>query len=355
MKLTAPKNPNYCATVVKLQHFTTLEGCDRIKAALIFGNSVIVGMDAKEGDVGLFFPVEVALSDPFLCYNSLYRKPEWGNANKEAKGFFEQSGRVKCVKFRGYKSEGFYIPVSSLQYIDPNWDTNWMTLDVGTSFDEIDGHPICHKYVPKRNPGRENPAQARQAKLIDQIVPNQFRFHPDTEQLRRNVHKISPEDIISVSSKWHGTSVVISKILVQRQLPWYEKVLKSVGVNVQTTEYGLVYSSRKVVKSVNGVEKTNRHWYGEDIWGVVAKEVSDKIPAGYTIYGEIVGWTPEGSPIQQGYHYGCKPGQHRLLVYRVTCTNADGLPLELSWPQLFDFTKKYGFEMVKKLYYGKAA
>lgn len=351
MVLKEPKNRNYAATVVELKHFQKLENCDKIKAALIFGNSVIVGNDAKEGDIGLFFPVETALSDEFLAANNLYRKPEWGNVNKEAKGFFEQSGRVKCVRFRGHKSEGFYLPISCLHYItmQPRLEFN-----VGDTFDELNGQPICHKYVSRRNPGRLHPAQARQAKLIDQIVPNQFRFHPDTENLRRNIYKIHPSDYISISDKWHGTSVVISKVLVQRTLPWYERLLKRLGVHVQIQEYGLVYSSRKVVKAVNGVEKTNNHWYGEDIWGVVAKEVQDRIPAGYTLYGEIVGYTPEGSPIQAGYHYGCPVGKHKFLVYRVTCTNAEGLPLELTWQQMFDFCKKYNFEMVKELFYGRA-
>ena len=353
MKLSAPKNPNYAATVVKLGSVYPLDGLDNLRGTMIYGNQVLVGKDAQEGDVGLFFGVETALSDEFLGHNNLYRKPEWGNADKNARGFFDQHGRVRCIKFKGNRSEGFFIPLSSLTYLDTSYDS-YLSLSVGGTFDELDGHPICHKYVPKRNPGKSCPAKERQAKLIDQILPNQFRFHPDTENLRRNIHKIDPNDVISISDKWHGTSVVISKVLVQRTLPWYERLIQKVGIRIQTSEYGLVYSSRKVVKAVNGVEKTNQHYYGEDIWGVVAKEIEARIPLGYTLYGEIVGYTPQGSPIQGGYHYGCPMGGHRFLVYRVTCTNAEGLPLELSWPQLFDFCEKYGFEMVKELYYGKA-
>lgn len=78
MELKAPRNANYAATVVQLNSFVALDGCDRIKSALIFGNSVIVGKDSRAADLGLFFPVETALSDEFLCNNNLYRKPEWG-------------------------------------------------------------------------------------------------------------------------------------------------------------------------------------------------------------------------------------------------------------------------------------
>jgi hypothetical protein len=116
-----------------------------------------------------------------------------------------------------------------------------------------------------------------------------------------------------------------------------------------------VYSSRKVVKAVNGVEKHKEHFYSSDIWGVVAKEVEDKLPLGYTIYGEIVGYTPEGSPIQGDYTYGCPVGGHRFVLYRVTSTNPDGKVIELSWQQMKEFAAKTGIETVPELWYGKAS
>ena len=58
--------------------------------------------------------------------------------------------------------------------------------------------------------------------------------------------------------------------------------------------------------------------------------------------------------IQGGYHYGCQPGTHRFLVYRVTSTNPDGKVVELAWPQMKEFCSKYGLEMVVELFYGRA-
>src|SRR5690242_12964449 len=139
MKLDASKNRNYCAVVVQLKDFVDLPNCDNIKGALIFGNHVIVGKDAAVGDVGLFFPAETRLSPGFLGYNNLYRKPEFGNVDPEKKGFFEQHGRVRTVKFRGHKSEGFFIPLASLGYVE----TSYMDLHpdfggvLGTEFDTI--------------------------------------------------------------------------------------------------------------------------------------------------------------------------------------------------------------------------
>lgn len=352
MNLKNPINPNYAATVVALSKFVDLPNCDNVKAALIFGNSVIVSKSAQEGEVGLFFPAESQLSAEFLGANNLYRKPEWGNTDPNQKGFFELHGRVKAVKFRGNKSEGFWIPMGfCLDYIQ---GIHHYDLKVGDTFDYIGDHEICRKYIPKGNPKGEQKLRGRQPRLEDKIVEGQFRFHYDTENLRRNIHKINPTDWISISDKWHGTSVVISNVLINRQVPWYEKILSFFGVHINTTEYGMAYSSRRVLKEVNGETKANFHFYKEDIWGIVANEVKDSIPKGYTLYGEIVGFTPEGSPIQKGYTYGCPVGGHKLLVYRVTSTNPDGKTVELNWQQMKQFCTKYGLEMVRELWYGQA-
>lgn len=354
MNITAPANINYAATLVRIEakNFVDLPNCDALKGVFIFGNHVIIGKETQEGELGLYFPVEVALSQEFLGANNLYRKPEHGNADPNAKGYFEEHGRVKAVKFRGHKSEGFYIPLSSLDYILTAEDP--IDLAPGLVFDKIGDHDICRKYAPKRREGKSSVQQERAAKLADAIVPGQFRFHYDTENLRRNVHKINPTDYISISDKWHGTSVVIGKILTKRDLRWYERILRKLGVQIMDSQYGLTYSSRKVIKSVNGTEKASNHYYASDIWGVVAQEVEDRIPNGYTLYGEIVGYTRDGAPIQGGYAYGCAEGQHRFLVYRVTSTNVDGKTIELSWPQLTEFCNGYGFEMVPALWDGRA-
>jgi hypothetical protein len=352
MKLAEPKNKNYCAVVVKLDRFADLTGCDNVKAALIFGNSVIVGKDTQAGAVGLFFPVETQLTRDFLANNNLFRKPEWGNVDSEKKGFFEEHGRVKAVKFRGHKSEGFWIPLESLLYLE----VPLSEFPVGAEFDTVGDRVICRKYVPRyQSRVGSGPKTAKTPRNEDKIVEGQFRFHIDTENLRRNVHKIEPGMWISISDKWHGTSAVFANVLVKRELRWWEKLLKKLGVHVQEQEYGFTWSSRKVIKGVNGETRNDHnHFYSEDIWGVVAQEIQSLVPKGITLYGEIVGYTTDGAPIQKGYHYGCQPGQHRFLVYRITYTNPDGKVFEFGWQQMKEFCAKYGLEMVKELWYGQA-
>jgi hypothetical protein len=128
-------------------------------------------------------------------------------------------------------------------------------------------------------------------------------------------------------------------------------------VRIQTTEYGITYSSRKSIKKVFSSDKKRE--YTADVWGAVAEKLSDLIPTGYTIYGEIVGYTIGGKGIQSApggkvYDYGCAPGEHKFLVYRITSITVDGKVLELNWMQKKEFCSKYGLNMVCELYYGKA-
>lgn len=360
MKIEAPKNPNYSATVVALNTFAPLAGADRIQATIIFGNQVIVGKDAKPGDVGLFFPVECQLSHEFVAANNLYRKPEWGNADPAARpGFFEESRRVKAVKMRGHKSEGFFIPLESLMQVSSIAVDLWgKDLPIGSEFDELFGVEIVRKYVAKSNKG---PAGERRDRTVlrkeDTIVPGQFHFHIDTENLRRNVHKLTPDSWISISDKWHGTSVIVSNLLARKKTNFFLQFLSRLGVPIQTSAYSPIWASRRVVKGVDTPKDNSQHYYTEDIWGIVAAELFAlrAVEKGITIYAEIVGFTPSGSPIQSGYSYGCLPGTHRTLVYRITSTNEDGKVIEFSWNQIKAYTTKYGLEMVKELWQGQAS
>ena len=97
IKLT---NQNYNATVVEIKTLIPLENCDNVQVTLIMGNQVVVGKNIKIGDIGLFFPVETALSEQYLSSNNLYRNKEL-NDDKTKVGYFEENRRIRCVKFRG--------------------------------------------------------------------------------------------------------------------------------------------------------------------------------------------------------------------------------------------------------------
>jgi hypothetical protein len=349
------KSTNYYAKIVALPHTYPLEGLDNLVGAMIFGSQVLLSKDSKQGDIGLFFPLEVAISTEFCAANNLYRKHEYGNSNHEGSlGFFETHRRVRALKLRGHRSEGFWIPISSLNYLGINhaWEEN---LEFDTIIIDNIEHSICCKYQPKQNPTTlQRESRKRQPKPEDLIIPGQFAFHYDTQNLRRNPEAIHADDYISITDKWHGTSAVIGRLLVQSKQTLVGKCLAWLTGRSPSPSYSLVYSSRTVVKGVGDTEKQSEHYYSTNIWKVVAQEVADKIPSGYTVYGEIVGYLGNGSWIQKGYDYGCVVGQHKFVVYRVTITNIEGRVQELSWPQVQEFCKKQGLDIVPTLAYGIA-
>ena len=173
--LEKPVNPNYCATVVKISKINELENCDNVVAAIIFSNSVIVGKDTRIGDFGLYFPPETQLSPEFISNNNLYRNSEL-NIDKTKKGYFEENGRIRVVKFRGlHKSEGFFIPISCLNYLG-----TFAMPKEGDDFDKINGHYICCKYIVKvKGEPSTKKGDKKKVNKFDRLVENQFRLHID--------------------------------------------------------------------------------------------------------------------------------------------------------------------------------
>lgn len=354
MKLKPPVNPNYAAVVVRLpEKFNQLEKLDRLVGVSIFGCQVIVSKDETPNRIGIFFPAETQLSAEFLRNNNLYRDSA-KNLNPEQKGLFEDHGRIKNIKLKGNRSEGFWLPSSCISYIKET-----PCLDIGSCFDSLGDHEICKKYVTPHNHNGQRVGDKGKEKspVGSMLVPGQFRFHTSTEQLGRNTNSVRYESIVSITKKYHGTSVVIGNLAHYLKLPWYQRVAdwitrkknKHIG-------YGKVWASRSVIKGDMYGGKNGLSYYDSDIWGFWADQrCCSNLPAGYTIYGEIVGFTTTGGQIQRCYKYGCSTGNSRLIVYRVTVTSIDGECLELSWPQMKEFCELRGLEIPDLLYYGSAA
>ena len=376
MKFKEPKNPNYAAIIVSISNVIPLEGMDRVQAAIILGNQVIVGKNINKGDIGIYFPVECQLSADYLKNNNLYRKTELNLDPTTKGGYFEENGRVRCVKFAGkHKSEGIFMPLDSLQY------TGELHFEVNDTFDELNGFEICKKYVIKQNrtPGQPGNKKTRSTKKYEsKLVENQFRFHQDTSMLYKNLHNINPESLISISYKIHGTSGISSYVLCKRSIPLREKIggflhniytrISSLGkqrFRLEDTEYDYLYSSRKVIKNEE-LNKGGIHYYDVDIWGIAHKELEPFLEKGMTLYYEIAGYLPSGGLIQKDYDYGFKnPIEHGstkhvlgfnygIFIYRITHTNTDGKVFEFSAKQVQDWCKKNGLNAVPEFYYGKA-
>ena len=382
--LTENANPNYLATICKIGELFPIEGADRLVRTVVNGYDITVSKDYKEGDIVVYFPVESCINEMYLSANNLFERSEFErNANadsvkeylielekadqendtqkaeeisakiKSMCGFFAKNGRVRILKLRGQYSMGFVAGVNSLVNYDATLkDTDWESL-VGTQFNYIDDKEFCKKYIPAIN-GRvrnsENRPQGGQSiwkkrmkklKRFNRLVDGQFVFHYDTKMLAEHINEFTPDMIVAITVKVHGTSDIMSNILVNRKLTFWEKVKKFFGFKVALTEYGNVYSSRGVIKNKYINEGVTGGFYNTDIYGCVNRDFAQYIDKGMTVYSEIVGYL-EGSTsmIQKQHDYGCKIGQWKLMPYRITSTDESGNKVEWEIKDVDTWTHK---------------
>lgn len=352
MKLEISKgaNPNYLAKVVSLKGLQKHQNADRLQTVVIDFQTVITGLDAKEGDLYVYFPVECKINKDFLSYTNSFREKTL-NKDQEQAGFFEENCRVKAMRLRGEKSCGYIVPIKVVE----EFTNSNLSSSVNVEFDTIGEIKMLEKYVVKeREKGLSNTKQGKKPK-VSRLIDGQIHLHVDTENLRKNSYKIHPNDLISVTYKTHGTSWWVSNVLVKKNLTWFEKFLKRIGVSVVDTEYDLVYGSRKVVKNKDLEDpKAKDHFFGYDLWEDVKNDIGEFIPKNFSLYGECIGYDKNGKYIQADYDYGCEQGKYKLEVYRITNTNPDGIVTELSYPQIQEFCKKVGLKASHPFYVGKA-
>lgn len=136
----------------------------------------------------------------------------------------------------------------------------------------------------------------------------------------------------------HNSSHVVGNLLHSKEIvpKWYQKL---VGVKPRTeTYYNYITSSRTVIKSDPSLKYSG--YYKEDIWTHASESFKERIPKGWTIYSELIGYLPSGSWIQKNYDYGYEQGKYGIMPYRITVTNIDGEEVELSPEQIAEWSKK---------------
>ena len=351
----------YCAYVTTLKGLRKHSNADRLQCVEVFGQNVIVDLSYKDGQKVVFFPSDGQLSEEYAKDNNLVRmKDENGN---NIGGYMDAEKRnVTAIRLRGEKSEGLVLPIESLsKYVDVT------KLKDGDQITVIGGHEICRKYIPKSSRRSNNSRKSSDKKKKDNSISYPFfEEHKDTAQLAYNMSAFKPGDTVYITRKLHGTSArtmktikVTKKNNVFRRFlhmkPKYEK------------EVSVVTGSRRfVLKDMNSTDG----YYSDNTFRKKYHDLlKDKLPEGFEIFYEIVGYVNETTLIMGTvsnskvkdkefkkkfgdttvFSYGCKPGENEMYVYRMTATTADGTVVEIPWENIKVWCDKLGVKHVPEL------
>jgi hypothetical protein len=334
---------------------------DRLNLATVHGHQVVVGLEAKEGDRGVFFPCDGQLSEAMAEANDLVGYTDPATGEKKG-GFFAKNRRVRAQKFRGEKSDGFFIELDKLAFT--GYDLS--TLEDGFAFTELGGVQVCQKYyTPATRAKMSRPGQARKQRNL--IFPE----HIDTAQFRYNSHRIPVGAVVYITEKAHGTSGRYGNVAETTPMSGWQKFWAKlagfIGRFDPATEffgYQHLSGSRRVVldKQPEAASYYGTNSFREDVVAGI------ELHKGEVLYFEIVGDVAEGQPImpvhtvkdelkdiqkqygkKMDYRYGTLSGEHKMLVYRVTRLNEDGVETDLSWQQVKQRCKELGLQTVPEL------
>lgn len=359
---------NYEATVVRLTNIRPHSNADRLQLATAQGNQVIVGLDDKEGDLGLYFIAGTQLSEEFCKVNDLVRrKNEDGSVGG---GMFDENRRVRAQKFRGEVSDGFWIPLKSIEYLKVklNEGDSFTSLLSTTDFSD---HPICNKYIPKNGVVRSGGGTGKPKEKVKGSL--MFKEHFDTPHFSKNLGKIPENATLIITEKLHGTSQRVGYVLVDRPLKFYEKVAIWFVRLFEKKDYTY---TRRVWTYLNGTRrvvlgdpKKGDDFHGKGLRELAAAPFIFNLRKGETVYFEVVGYEPSGKSIMPTvdntkikdkefltkygktttFSYGCPSGSHKVFVYRITTTNVDCDSVDYSWEAVKERCKELGVETVPEL------
>lgn len=328
------------AIVAVITQVSPIPNADKIHVATVLGESVVVSKDWGVGHKGILFPVDVQLSHEFASNNNLYRDSEQ-NTDKNAKGFFESNRRVRAQPFLKVRSEGFFVGVDSLSYMGVN------DLEIGTTFDEINGNRVCQKYYNEKTLAQLTHNAKKPPK---KSVTPFFEKHVDSEQFRHYAQNIPVGALLSFHHKVHGTSARMSKTRMAVELPTWKKVVNKLAPVFPDFKWDYVVGTRNVVLATGNKDG---HHGSEQFRFDVMDTIKNHLVDGMTIYGEIAGFANQKAIMPAHnveaikdkeftkkygkeivYSYGCKQHEYRFHVYRITYMTADGENVDFSQKQL---------------------
>ena len=376
----------HCGYVTTLNNVRKHPNADKLVLATCFVNTVCVNKDMyHEGEIGVYFPVDLQLSMEFCQKNGLLAVYE--NGVNVSGGYMDPAKRnVKAIKLRGEQSDGLFLPLKCLEYTGVDMDS----LNIGDTITTVNGHEICRKYIPrgKHHATAAGGAGKRAKRKAKRSIAPVFYEHIDTEQLAYNLHMFKPGDLIEITRKLHGTSARTShtKVLQGMKRTFWDKLFRREGTPIY--DWGYVSGTRRTV-----LDTFDGGFYGSNEFRKPYHDFFEgKLLKGETVYYEIVGFTHDGGSImgvcdnkklkdkefvkkygeKTVFSYGCAPRpvyevkthtdgsteqtllrpQSDIYVYRMTMTNEDGEVVEYTPDQMRHRCMYMGVKTVPLHWYG---
>lgn len=320
----------YFALVTKLQNYRKDPNSDKLYLAECFNEGVIVGDNLNTNDLVLYIPQDGEIERWFGNQFNLFRKNEDGTSQG---GYIEDNGHIRAIKLRGNQSSGIVISVSKIY--EAFGDQKWKD---GDRVNSINGEIFCCKYIPKPKASTTSKSKSSyKGKKAEGVIYPEFAMHVDTEQLAYNLDSFKPGDILNMSLKMHGTSSRHMKTIAELPNGFFRRLFRM----KKKTKPVYVCGTRRCV-----VTESSKGYYGNDEFRMKHhKELEPYVEDGIECFGEIVGYygpneTDTIMPIGDNtkindkafikefgkrsiFNYGCKPGESKLYIYRITSNNGE--------------------------------
>ncbi len=390
---------NHKAIVCKLVNLKPHPNGDKLQIGEAAGHTVIVGLENKEEDIGLFFSTELQLSEEYCKAHDLIRRrnPETG---KTEGGFFEENRRVRALTLRGVKCEGYWAPITTLSFADSKYEYYGKNLHcppyLGDEIDFVNGVKICSKYYTPATAERIKKQKESQEKEVKEgfASPKGETFaclkHFDTPNVKSIIFPDKPGYVI-LTHKLHGTSGrtaygKVTRRLTEDELPLWNKILLKLDkwtkgkFKFTRFTWPTVQEWKYVTGTRNTIVRDGQGSSENEMRLALVKPILPGLVKGECIYYEIVGYKNNGQPLMKHsttksenkalkakygdqivYSYGCsptglKPGlktsdsdaslMSNIYVYRITRTTEDGQVLDMPWSQLKARCHELGVEHV---------
>ena len=273
------------ASIERIEEIRSIEGADAIEAARVLGWWVVVKkQEYKVGDLAVYIAIDSWVPHELAPFLSKGKEP------REYEGV--KGERVRTVKLRGAVSQGLLLPIDRLN--DQPFICGWFLEDgIGTMLMVSEGQDVTEALGIQK---WEAPVPAQLAGVARGTFPTSLIHKTDQERIQNCFEDIQARDGKCLTKKvWNAELEVLEEhdgiLSDDFERPTYEKTLKLDGssMTVFRLEGEIRVCSRNMELKINEENAGN---------SFVAKalEISDKIPEGYAIQGELIGEGIQGNP-----------------------------------------------------------